>query len=90
MKYLVHTDKDNYVISLELDLIKGIEVPDEVFTDQICWKYENGRFAFDEEKKHLLEVEKEQREKEEKLKPTVEDLETAINILTGIVLGGNN
>lgn len=90
MKHIVHTDADGYVISLELTQDKnGIEVPEEVFysPDLTCYKYIEGAFVFDEEKKAML-IEKEiQRQKEEAEKPTTEDLAQAINILTSIVLG---
>lgn len=91
MKHIVHTDENNYIISLELTTSeKGIEVPEEVFysSDLICYKYVNEKFIFDEEKKARLVAEEIQREEEERLKPTTEDLAEALDILTGIILGG--
>ena len=91
MKYIVHTDADGYVISLELTQSeKGIEVPEEVFysPDLTCYKYVEGVFTFDEEKKARLISEEMQRQQEEAAKPTTEDLAQAIDILTSIVLGG--
>ena len=90
MKHIIHTDIDNYVISLELTQVKeGIEVPEEVFysPDLTCYKYVEGAFVFDEEKKARLISEEMQRQKEEDEKPTTEDLAQAIDILTSIVLG---
>lgn len=90
MKHIVHTDIDNYVISLELTQSeKGIEVSEEVFYSQYltCYKYIEGAFVFDEEKKARLIAEEMQRQQEEAEKPTTEDLAQAIDILTSIVLG---
>lgn len=90
MKHIVHTDTDGYVISLELTQSKeGVEVPEEVFysPDLICYKYVEGAFVFDEEKKARLVAEEMQRQQEEAKKPTTEDLAQAIDILTSIVLG---
>lgn len=90
MKHIVHTDVDSYVISLELTQDKkGIEVPEEVFysPDLTCYKYVEGAFVFDEEKKARLIAEEMQRQQEEAEKPTTDDLAQAINILTSIVLG---
>ena len=90
MKHIVHTNADNYVVSLEITQDKkGIEVPEEVFysPDLICYKYVEGAFTFDEEKKARLISEEMQRQQEEATKPTTEDLAQAINILTSIVLG---
>ena len=90
MRHIVHTDADGYVISLELTQSeKGIEVPEEVFCspDLTCYKYVEGVFVFDEEKKARLISEEIQRQKEEAAKPTTEDLAQAIDILTSIVLG---
>ena len=90
MKHIIHTDADNYVVSLELTQDKkGIEVPEEVFysPDLTCYKYIEGAFIFDEEKKARLIAEEMQRQQEEAEKPTTEDLAQAIDILTGIVLG---
>ena len=91
MKHIIHTDADGYVISLELTQSeKGVEIPEEVFysPDLTCYKYVEGAFAFDEEKKARLIAEEIQRQQEETEKPTTEDLAQAINILTSIVLGG--
>ena len=90
MKHIVHTNADGYVISLELTQSeKGIEIPEEVFysPDLTCYKYVEGDFVFDEEKKVRLIAEEIQRQKEEAEKPTTEDLAQAIDILTSIVLG---
>ena len=90
MKYIVHTDADGYVVSLELTRAKeGIEVPEEVFysSDLTCYKYVKGAFVFDDEKKARLISEEVQRQQEEAEKPTTEDLAQAIDILTSIVLG---
>ena len=90
MKHIVHTDTDGYVISLELTQSEnGIEVPEEVFysPDLICYKYVEGAFTFDEEKKARLIAEEMQRQQEEVTKPTTKDLAQAIDILTSIVLG---
>lgn len=90
MRHIVHTDVDGYVISLELTQDKkGIEVPEEVFysSDLTCYKYVEGAFVFDEEKKARLISEEMQRQKEEAEKPTTEDLAQALDILTSIVLG---
>ena len=90
MKHIVHTDVDNYIVSLELTQSeKGIEVPEEVFysPDLTCYKYVEGAFIFDEEKKARLIAEEIQRQQEEATKPTTEDLAQAIDILTSIVLG---
>ena len=90
MRHIVHTDIDNYVISLELTQSeKGVEIPEEVFysPDLICYKYVEGAFVFDEEKKSKLIAEEIQRQQEEAAKPTTEDLAQAIDILTSIVLG---
>ena len=90
MKHIVHTDADGYVISLELTQSeKGIELPEEVFysSDLTCYKYVEGAFVFDEEKKSKLIADEIQRQKEEDAKPTTEDLAQAIDILTSIVLG---
>ena len=90
MRHIVHTDTDGYVVSLELTQSeKGIEVPEEVFysPDLTCYKYVEGSFVFDEEKKARLISEEMQRQQEEAEKPTTEDLAQAIDILTSIVLG---
>ena len=90
MKHIIHTDTDGYVVSLELAQDKkGIEVPEEVFysPDLTCYKYVEGAFVFDEEKKARLISEEMQRQQEETEKPTTEDLAQAIDILTSIVLG---
>lgn len=90
MKHIVHTDTDGYVISLELTQNKnGIEIPEEVFysPDLTCYKYVEGAFTFDEEKKARLIAEEIQRQQEEAEKPTTEDLAQAIDILTSIVIG---
>ena len=90
MKHIIHTDTDGYVVSLELAQDKkGIEVPEEVFCspDLTCYKYIEGTFVFDEEKKARLISEEMQRQQEEAAKPTTEDLAQAIDILTSIVLG---
>lgn len=90
MKHIVHTDTAGYVISLELTQAKeGIEVPEEVFysPDLTCYKYVEGAFVFDEEKKARLISEEMQRQKEEAEKPTTEDLAQALDILISIVLG---
>ena len=90
MKHIVHTDTDGYVVSLELTQSeKGVEIPEEVFysSDLTCYKYVEGAFVFDEEKKARLIAEEIKRQKEEAEKPTTEDLAQAIDILTSIVLG---
>ena len=90
MRHIIHTDTDGYVISLELTQSEeGIEVPEEVFysPDLNCYKYVEGDFVFDEEKKARLIAEEMQRQQEEAEKPTTEDLAQAIDILTSIVLG---
>ena len=90
MRHIVHTNTDGYVVSLELTQAKeGIEVPEEVFysSDLTCYKYIDGTFIFDEEKKVRLIAEEMQRQQEEAEKPTTEDLAQAIDILTSIVLG---
>lgn len=90
MKHIVHTDADGYVVSLELTQDKnGIEIPEDVFysPDLICYKYIDGAFVFDEEKKARLISEEMQRQQEEAEKPTTGDLAQAIDILTSIVLG---
>ena len=90
MKHIVHTNADGYVVSLELTQAKeGIEIPEEVFysPDLTCYKYVEGTFIFDEEKKSKLIAEEIQRQQEEATKPTAEDLAQAIDILTSIVLG---
>ena len=90
MKHIVHTNTDGYVVSLELTQDKkGIEVPEEVFysPDLTCYKYVEGAFVFDEEKKARLMEEEMQRQQDEAAKPTNEDLAQAIDILTSIVLG---
>lgn len=90
MKHIVHTDADGYIVSLELTQDKkGIEIPEEVFcsSDLTCYKYIEGVFVFDEEKKTRLIAEEMQRQQEETEKPTTEDLAQAIDILTSIVLG---
>lgn len=90
MRHIVHTDTDGYIVSLELTQDKnGIEVPEEVFysSDLICYKYVEGDFVFDEEKKARLIAEEMQKQQEEAEKPTTEDLAQAIDILTSIVLG---
>ena len=89
MKHIIHTDADDYVVSLELTQSeKGIEIPEEVFysPDLTCYKYIEGDFTFDEEKKARLIAEEIQRKQEEAEKPTTEDLAQAIDILTSIVL----
>ena len=89
MRHIVHTNADGYVVSLELTQDKkGIEIPEEVFysPDLTCYKYIEGAFTFDEEKKSILIAEETQRQQEEAEKPTTEDLAQAINILTSIVL----
>ena len=89
MRHIVHTDADGYVISLELTQDKnGIEVPEDVFysPDLTCYKYVEGAFTFDEEKKARLIAEEMQRQQEEAAKHTTEDLAQAIDILTSIVL----
>lgn len=90
MKHIVHTDTNGYVVSLELTQNKnGIEIPEEVFysPDLTCYKYVEGAFTFDEEKKARLIAEEIQRQQEEAEKPTTEDLAQAIDILTSIVIG---
>ena len=89
MKHIVHTDADGYVISLELTQSKeGVEVPEEVFYSLYltCYKYVEGAFIFDKEKKARLIAEEMQRRQEEAEKPTTKDLAQAIDILTSIVL----
>ena len=90
MRHIIHTDADGYVVSIELTQSeKGIEVPEEVFysPDLTCYKYVEGDFIFDEEKKSKLIAEEIKRQQEEAAKPTTEDLAQAIDILTSIVLG---
>ena len=89
MKHIIQTEEDGYIVSLELTQAKeGIEVPEEVFysPDLTCYKYIEGAFVFDEEKKARLIAEEIQRQQEEAAKPTTEDLAQAIDILTSIVL----
>ena len=64
-KHIVITDETNHITSLVLDLKNGIEVPQEVYKDTICWKYENGTFTFDEEKKAEVIKAKEEEEHHE-------------------------
>ena len=90
MRHIVHTDIDGYIVSLELTQSeKGVEVPEEVFysPDLTCYKYVEGDFVFDDEKKSRLIAEEMQRRQEEAEKPTTEDLAQALDILTSIVLG---
>ena len=90
MRHIIHTDADGYVVSLELTQSeKGVEIPEEVFysSDLTCYKYVEGAFVFDKEKKTRLIAEEMQRQQEEAEKPTTEDLAQAIDILTSIVLG---
>lgn len=91
MKHIVHVDDNNYITGLELTTLEeGVEVPEEVFTSdmQNCYKYQGGKFTLDKSKvKSLKEVE-ELRIEEEALKPTIEDLAEAIEILTNIVMEG--
>ena len=90
MKHIVHTNAEGYVVSLELTQAKdGIEIPEEIFCspDLTCYKYVEGAFVFDEEKKARLIADEIQRQQEEAIKPTTEDLAQAIDILTSIVLG---
>lgn len=57
MKFIVHTEND-YIYSLELSTKdEAVEVPEEIQTSQyiICYKYKNGVFTFDEEKKKEID-----------------------------------
>ena len=64
-----------------------MKFPKKFFIHQTCYKYVEGAFVFDEEKKDRLIVEEIQRQQEEAEKPTTEDLAQVIDILTSIVLG---
>ena len=57
MRFLIHVDSTNYVTGLELTTSEnGVAVPDEVYTsqDQNCYKYIDGEFIFDNDKKEKL------------------------------------
>lgn len=57
MRFLIHVDSTNYVTGLELTTSEnGVAVPDEVYTsqDQNCYKYIDGEFIFDNNKKEKL------------------------------------
>lgn len=57
MRFLIHVDSTNYVTGLELTTSEnGVAVPDKVYTsqDQNCYKYIDGEFIFDNDKKEKL------------------------------------
>ena len=58
MKFIVHVDSNNYVTGLELTTLEnGIIVPDEIYysQNQNCYKYIDGKFIFDNNKKEKLD-----------------------------------
>ena len=58
MKFIVHVDSNSYVTGLELTTSEnGVAIPDEVYTsqDQNCYKYIDGEFVFDNNKKEKLD-----------------------------------
>ena len=65
-----------------------IEDDHDIFTsDSSCWKYENGKLVFDEERQQQL-IEEYEREKN---KPTeTERLEVVENALLEMILGSGN
>lgn len=81
MKYIVHTIGD-YVSILELSN-DGIEVPQEILesSDLICYKYINGKFIFDEEKKKMLDQEEENRLEIETLKKKLTETDYIWNVI---------
>lgn len=90
MKFIVNTDENNYITGLDLSP-NGVTVPDEVYysNQQGCYKYIDGVFTLDEDKVKALEDAAKAQAEELAMKPTVEDLAEAINVLTNIVTGGN-
>ena len=58
MKFLVHVDSNNYVTGLELTTSEnGVAVSAEIYNsqNQNCYKYINGKFTFDNDKKEKLD-----------------------------------
>lgn len=80
MKYVVHTDENNYITSLELNP-NGVEVPDEISysSDLICYKYVDGKFTFDDDKKTKLEEDAMKRNRIEELKRKLSDTDYIYN-----------
>jgi len=72
MKFIVRTDSDDYVIGLDLNP-NGVEIPTEVYESRYltCYKYINGEFIFDDEKKERIDEERQRQEEESRLKPYV-------------------
>ena len=58
MKFIVHVDGTDYVTGLELTTSEsGVSVPDKIYNsqNQNCYKYINGEFIFDNDKKEKLD-----------------------------------
>ena len=58
MKFIVHVDSNSYVTGLELTTSeKGIVVSDVIYNSQYqnCYKYIDGEFIFDDDKKEKLD-----------------------------------
>ena len=58
MKFIVHVDSNSYVTGLELTTSEnGTVVPDEIYNsqNQNCYKYIDGKFIFDNNKKEKLD-----------------------------------
>lgn len=71
MIYIVHIDNNSYVIGLELTTSeKGVAVPDKIYNSQYqnCYKYIDGEFIFDNDKKEKLDNDLKNRLEIEKLK----------------------
>ena len=57
MKFIVHADVDNYITGLELTTSEKGIIPDEIYNSQYqnCYKYIDGEFIFDNDKKEKLD-----------------------------------
>lgn len=86
MKYKANL-KDGYIESLEENGNVEVDLEQTRIHPLFCFKVINNKAVYDEERYHQFLIEEEQKRKEEELKPTVDDLAEALDILTGIVLG---
>lgn len=88
MKYKAILNKKGYIDYLEENGNVEVDLEETRKHPLFCFKVVDDKAIYDEEEYHRFLLEEEQKRKEESLKPTVEDLAQALDILTDIVLGG--